>query len=39
MSVWCWDACFHTEDDWETHTQILQKIKTLTDAPEGETMH
>ncbi len=34
-----WDASFHTEDDWGTHIQLLQKIQTLTDAPEGETTH
>ncbi len=27
-------SIFHTEDDWETHLQLLQKIQTLTDAPE-----
>ncbi len=30
---------FHTEDNRETHLQLLQKIQTLTDAPEGKTMH
>ncbi len=37
MTVWFWDASFHTEDSWGTHIKLLQKIKTLTDAPEGET--
>ncbi len=39
MTVWFWDPSFHTEDNWETHMQLLQKIQTLTDAPEGKTMH
>ncbi len=39
MTVWFWDPSFHTEDDWETHTQLLQKIKTLTDAPEKKNMY
>ncbi len=39
MIVWFWDPSFHTKDDWETRTQLLQKIQTLSDAPEGETMH
>ncbi len=37
--LWFWDPVFHTEDNWETHLQLLQKIKTLTDAPEGKIMH
>ncbi len=31
-------SIFHTEDNWGTHLRLLQKIQTLTDAPEGETM-
>ncbi len=38
LTVWLWDPSFHTEDNWGTHFQLLQKIQTLTDAPEGETM-
>ncbi len=34
-----WDPSFHTEDNWGTHLQQLQKIKPLTDAPEGKRMH
>ncbi len=30
---------FDTADDWGTYTQLLQKIQTFTDAPEGTTMH
>ncbi len=30
---------FHTEDNWGTHMQLLQKIQTLTDAPEGKNKH
>ncbi len=37
MTVWFWDPSFHTEDNWGTHLQLLQKIQTLTDAPEGKT--
>ncbi len=33
MTVWVWDPSFHTEVNWGTHTQLLQKIQTLTDAP------
>ncbi len=29
----------YTEDNWGTHMQLLQKIQTLIDAPEGKTMH
>ncbi len=36
MTVWFWDPSFHTEDNWGTHMQLLQKIQTLTDAPEGK---
>ncbi len=39
MTIWFWDSSFHTEDNWWTHLQLLQKIQTLTDAPEGKTMH
>ncbi len=35
--VLTWISC--TEDNWGTHLQLLQKIQTLTDAPEGKTMH
>ncbi len=37
MTVWFWDPSFYTEDNWGTHLQLLQKIQTLTDAPEGKT--
>ncbi len=30
--LWFWDPYFHTEDNWGTHTQLLQKVKTFTDA-------
>jgi len=30
---------FHTEDNWGTQTQLLKKVQTLTDAPEGNTKH
>ncbi len=36
---WFWDPSFHTEDNWGTHMQLLQKVQTLTDAPEGNAMH
>ncbi len=39
MTVWFWDPSFHTEDNWGTHLQLLQKIQTPTDASEGKTMH
>ncbi len=39
MTVLFWDPSFHTEDNWGTHMLLLQKIQTLTDAPEGETKH
>ncbi len=35
-AVWLWDPSFHTVDNWGTHMQLLQKVQTLTDAPEGE---
>ncbi len=35
MTVWS----FHTEDNWGTYMQLLQKVQMLTDAPEGNTMH
>ncbi len=38
MTVWFWDTYFHTEDNWETQIQLLQKVQTLSDAPEEETM-
>ncbi len=38
MTVWFGDPYFHTEDNWGTHLQLLQKIKPLTDAPEGKNM-
>ncbi len=25
--------------NWGTHLQLLERIKTLTDAPEGKTTH
>ncbi len=28
MTVWFWDPSFLTEDNWGTHLQLLQKIKT-----------
>ncbi len=34
MTVWFLDPSFHTEDTWGTHLHLLQKIQTLTDAPE-----
>ncbi len=39
MTVWFWDPSFHTEDIWGTHMQLLQKVQTLTDAPEEKIMH
>ncbi len=39
MTVWFWDTSFYTEDNWGINLQILQKIQTLTDAPEGKPMH
>jgi len=36
MIVWFWDPSFRTEDNWGTHMQLLQKVKMLTDAPEGK---
>ncbi len=39
VTVWFWDPSFHTEDNWGTHMQLLQKVQMLTDAPEGKTMH
>ncbi len=38
MTVWFWDPSFHTEDNWGTQMQLLQKVQTLTDAPEGKTI-
>ncbi len=32
----CLETVLHTEDNWETHLQLFQKIQTLTDAPEGK---
>ncbi len=32
MTAWFWDQSFHTEDNWGTHLQLLQKIQTLTDV-------
>ncbi len=37
MTLWFWDPFFHNKDNWGTHMQLLQKIQTLTDAPEGKT--
>ncbi len=37
---WLYDVeihVLHTEDNWETRIQLLQKIQTLTDAPEEKT--
>ncbi len=39
MTVWFWGPSFLTEDNWWTHLQLLQKIQTLTDAPEVKNMH
>ncbi len=39
MTVWFWDSSFHTEDNWGTHMQLLQKVKMLIDAPVGKNMH
>ena len=39
VTVWFWDSSFHTEDNWGTQTQLLKKVQTFTDAPEGNTMH
>ncbi len=36
MTVWFWDSSLHTEDNWGTHLQLLQKVQTLTDALEGK---
>ncbi len=36
MTIWFWDPYFHTEDNWGTHTQLLQKVWMLTSAPEGK---
>ncbi len=33
------NPCFHTDDNWRTHLQLLQKIQTLTDASEGKNMY
>ncbi len=37
MTVRFLDPSFHTEDNWGTHLHLLQKIQTLTDAPEEKT--
>ncbi len=29
MAVWLWDPSFHTEDNWGTHMQLLQKVQTF----------
>ncbi len=34
-----WDPSFHTENNRGTQTQLLQKVQSFTDAPEGHTMH
>ncbi len=39
MTVLFWDPYIHTEDNWVTRMQLLQKVQMLTDAPEGKTMH
>ncbi len=39
VTEWFWDPSFHPEDNWETQTQLLKKVQTFTDAPEGNTMH
>ncbi len=39
MSVWFWDPSFHTEGNWGTQIQLLKKVQTFTDAPEGNVMH
>ncbi len=39
VTVWFWDPSFHTEDNWGTRMQLLQKVQTLTYAPDGKTMH
>ncbi len=39
MTVRFWDPYIHTKDNWETHMQLLQKIKMLIDAPKGKTMY
>ncbi len=36
MTGWLLDPSCHIEDNWGTHLQLLQKIQTLTDAPEGK---
>ncbi len=36
MTVWFWDPTFHTEDNWGTYMQPLQKVQTLSDAPVGK---
>ncbi len=27
VTVWFWDPSFHTEDNWETQTQLLKRFK------------
>ncbi len=39
MTVLFWDPYIHTEDNWGTRMQLLQKFQMLTDAPEGNIMH
>ncbi len=38
LTVWFWDPSFHSEDNRGTHMQLLQKIQTLTDAPEEKRL-
>ncbi len=39
VTVWFWGPYLHTEDNWGTQTQLLQKMETFTDAQEGHAMH
>ncbi len=39
VTVLFWDPSFHTEDNWVIQTQLLKKVKTFTDAANGNTMH
>ncbi len=39
VTVWFWDPYFHTEDNWGTHSQLLQKVETFTHTQEGNTIH
>ncbi len=34
-----WDPSFHTQDNWETYMQLLQKVQTFPEAPEVKTKH